>query len=395
MNPLSELEQMLWRRLSVFAGSFTLQAIKAVCPGTDIPHESVATLLDQLVAQGVVAIETDGQEARYRLPEALRPAAQAQLADSGETTTIYNSLVAFSFELAEQVLQEAFGPQRAAWMQRLQREHANLRAALEWLVAHGDAQRGLHLADLLQELWFEEQHTSEGRSWFATLLALPQAAARTAQRAQALDLAGALALNQGDYEAARVLKGEGLAILRELGDPMPLGYALLHMGHLVGFAQENFPAARALYQEGLDLFRGLSHREGTAHALANLASVAIMTGDYATAGRLVEQSLQIYQELGYVYDMALSLGRAAGVAAGNDHPERALRLAGASAAQCAVIGVSQPAIFQARSERMLERARQALSEASQAALWAEGQAMPLEAAVGYALEQPILPPPQA
>jgi non-specific serine/threonine protein kinase len=84
MQSLSEPEQMLWRRISVFAGSFSREAVETVCVGDGIPQETMADLLDQLVAQGVVVAELDGQERRYRLPAALRPAAQAQLADSGE-----------------------------------------------------------------------------------------------------------------------------------------------------------------------------------------------------------------------------------------------------------------------------------------------------------------------
>jgi tetratricopeptide (TPR) repeat protein len=395
MHHLSASEQALWRRLSVFADSCSRAMIEAVCLGEDIPQDAAANLLDQLVAQGVVSVEADGQRPRYRLLEALRTSAHTALVESGEEQVVYERLVAFLSRLAERMLQEAFGPQRTAWMQRLEHEHANLQAALKWLVAHGDAERGLHLAYLLQELWFEEDHTTEGRAWFATLLALPQAAAHTTQRAQALDLAGAYALNQGDYAAARALKEEGLAILRELGDSVPLGYALLHLGHLVGYAQQDFRAAQTLYQEGLDHLRSAANAEGTAHALANLGNVAIMTGNYTRASRLVEESLKMYQQLGFVYDMALSLGRAAGIAAGTGRQERALRLAGASAAHCAAIGVSQPAIYAQRVERMIESARQALSEATQVALWAEGQAMPLEKAVAYALEEPILSPPEA
>jgi tetratricopeptide (TPR) repeat protein len=388
MKLLFEPEQQLWRRLSVFAGSFSREAVEAVCLSDALSREDLADMLGQLAARGAVIVEVDDQETRYRLPEARRPAAQAQLADSGETDAIHDRLVAFAAQLAEQALSQAFGPRRAVWMQRLEREHANFRAALEWLVERGEAQRGLQLADLLQELWFEEQHTSEGRAWFATLLALPQAAARTTQRAQALDLAGAYALNQGDYAAARALKEEGVAILRELGDTERLGYSLLHLGHLTGYAQQDFQAAQALYQEGLGHLRDASNAEGAAHALANLGNVAILTGDYATAELLVADSLRSYRELGIVYAQAQALGAAAGVAAGTDRPERALRLAGASDTHCAVIGVSQPAIYAERTERMIERARQKLGEATQATLWAEGQAMPLEQAVAYALEEP-------
>jgi tetratricopeptide (TPR) repeat protein len=388
MTQLSEAQQTLLRRLSVFAGNFSREAMLAVSTDEHMTQKHAIDLLDQLVNEGVIAIETDDlEEARYRLPEEVRTMAHAQLTAHGEADVVYNRIFSFYSALAEQVLQEAFGPQRVVWMERLEREHASLHALLTWLVAHHDAERGLQLAYLLQELWFEETHTSEGRAWFATLLALPQAAARTILRAQALDFAGALALNQGDYGSARELKAEGLSILRDLGDPVPLSYSLLHMGHLVGYAQGDLQAARALYEEALDRFRELSHVEGTAHALANLGTAIILLGDYATARPLVNESLRIYQELGFEWDMALSLGRAAGIAAGTNQNERALRLAGASAAHCARIGVSLPQLFHARHEKMIEHARRTLDEATQEALWREGQEMPMEKAVSYALEE--------
>ena len=388
MTQLSEAEHTLLQQLSIFAGSFSREAILAVSASEDASKESAFHLLDQLVTQGAIVVETDDpEEPRYRLPEEVRTTAHAQLVDHGEEEVVYSHLFTFYAALAEQVLQESFGPQRAVWIRRLEREHANLHALLTWLVAHNEGERGLQLAYLLQELWFEETHTSEGRAWFENLLALPQADARTILRAQALDFAGALALNQGDYGAARELKEEGLSILRELGDPVRLGYSLLHMGHLVGYAQGDLQEAQALYQEALDRFRELSHAEGTAHALANLGTATILLGDYATARPLVDESLRIYRGLGFEWDMALSLGRAAGIAAGTAQSERALRLAGASAAQCASIGVSMPQLFHERSEQMIERARRALDEETQEALWREGQEMPLEQAVAYALEE--------
>lgn len=387
MQQLSASEHILVQRLSVFAQDYSNEAMEAVAAGDDISPEESAQILQRLIAQDVVTVEVKEEETRYRLAEALRLPAHAQLIERGEADAVYGRLHAFYTSLAEQVLQEAFGPERATWMRRLEREHANLQATLSWLVARADAERGLRLAYLLQELWFEEAHTSEGRTWFATLLALPRAGVPPTLRAQSLDLAGALALNQGDYTAARVLKEEGLAILRAGSDTARLGSALLHLGHLIGFAQGDLPAAQALYREALGLFRGLSQAEGTADALANLGSVAILMGDYASASPLVAESLRLYRTLGYPYDMALSLGRAAGIAAGTGQPQRALRLAGASAAHCASIGVSQPPLFHERSERMIASAREALSEAVQAACWAEGRAMSLEQAVEDALEE--------
>jgi tetratricopeptide (TPR) repeat protein len=395
LTQLSELEHRLWRRLSVFADHFSHNAIQAVAAGTDIASEQVIPLLDQLIAQGVVIVESSDHEARYRLPDALRPMAHAQLIDRGEADAVYSCLVAYYSSLAEQVLQEASGPNRATWMGQLEREHANLRVVLGWLAARGDAERGLELAFLLQELWFEDAHTSEGRTWFATLLALPQASPRTMLRAQALDLAGALAFHQGDHVTARTLQEEGLDILREKGDMARIGYALNHLAYVVAYAQGDLHGAQTLYQEALRYFRELGNADGTAHTLANMGTGAILLGDYVAARPLVMESLQMYRELGYMYNIALSLSRAAGIAAGMNQPERALRLAGASSAACTQIGVSRPGILQEVDERIVVPARQVLSEERQRALWAEGETMALEEAVVYALDSLALAAPES
>ena len=387
MRSLSEVEQVLVRRVSVFAGSFSPEAMEAVCAGEGIEQNAIAELLCQCIDRGIIMAEGQEPHPRYRLSAVLHQAARRQLVMSGEEGAVYQRLVAFYSVLAEHVLQNAFGPERASWLHRLEREHMNLRAILSWLVEHGEAEQGLRLAYLLQELWFEERHTHEGRQWLAGLLALPQAAAPTPLRAQALDLAGALALNDGDYATARSLKEEGLTIIQQLGDPARLGYALLHLGHVVGYAQGDYPAARALYQEGLQILRGAGHEEGTAHALANLARVALEVGDYQTADPLASESLRMYRRSGTSWDLAQSLLTAAGIAAGRGMTERAVRLAGASAAQREALGVSQSPAFRERDERMLERAWMALhDEHLRSVVWQEGQAMSLTQAVAYALE---------
>jgi len=386
VTQLSGLEQILWRQLAVFATRFTRDAIDAVAAGCDIPSEQVFPLLDKLIAHELVIAEPCDDERCYRLPDAVRLVAHAQLINHDEADDAYRSLVRYYASLAEQVLEEASGPQRATWMRRLEREYGNLRVVLDWLVGRGDAERGLQLAFLLQELWFEDVHTGEGRLWFAKLLALPPLSRHTALRAQALDLAGALALHQDDYATASVLKEEAIALLRELGDIARLGYVLNHHAYVVGFAQGDLRQAQALYQEALGYFQTLANADGTAHTLANMGTAAILQNEYAAARLLVAESLQMYRSLGYTYNVALSLSRAAGIAAGTQQPERALRLAGASAAHCATIGVSQSRIFEEVRARLLEPARQLVSAERQTVLWEEGQAMTFEQAVMEALD---------
>jgi non-specific serine/threonine protein kinase len=377
-------EQLLEQRLSIFAGSFSLEAIKAIFTHDEIKGEKLASLLDHLVSQGKIETEGQGDNRRYWLSEERRPVGKAQLSASGAEDAVYSHLVDYYLGLAERSLEEAFGPERAMWLNRLEQEHINLQSVFTWLVERGEAERGLRLAYSLQELWFEDHHTSEARTLFTALLALPAASARTRTRAEYLDLVGAFALNQNDYAKARSLKQQGVAICRELEDSAALGRSLIHLGRVELYAGE-LPAAQRLYQEALQIFCDLGDQRWTAYAIDNLGRVKLELGDYVTANKLVQESLQRYRDLNLEWELALTIGNAAGVAAGLGQLERSIRLAGASAAHRERIGVSLPPAFKDRFERIIESARQALAESAQAKVWEEGQAMTLEQAAEYAL----------
>jgi tetratricopeptide (TPR) repeat protein len=199
-----------------------------------------------------------------------------------ESETAFQQRLETACALAETSLEEAFGEQRTEWINRLEAKHDELVGLLQELLERGDAEAGLHLTTLLQELWFEPQHTAEGLDWLRRFLVLPAAQARTALRASGLDLTGAYALNLGDYRQARLLEEEALGIFRECGNPEQVAYTLFHLGHLSGFVHGDYPAARALYQEGLDVLCAGSHNEGIPHGLANVGTA--FTGMGAAAG---------------------------------------------------------------------------------------------------------------
>lgn len=298
--------------------------------------------------------------------------------DYDERTTHY-------LALAEQMLDEAFGEERALWIRRVEAELPHIREVLAWLAEAGDAARGLRLTYLLQELWFEEPYTGEGLATMERFLALAGAGDRPSLQAACLDLAGALALSLNRPQRAAALKEEAIAILRALDEPGQLGYALLHHGHLLGYGQGDYGAAGAAYREALALLAQVGDEEGVAHATANLAAVALELGQVAEAQALVAESLDRYTALGSEWDLALTLGNAAGVAAALGDFERAVRLAAAGAAQRRRLGVSLPVAFQSRLRQIEEAAVSGLDEAQRPAAWAAGQAMTLEAAVAHAL----------
>jgi tetratricopeptide (TPR) repeat protein len=304
---------------------------------------------------------------------------------------LYSRLVDYYLRLARQALDNAFGPARGIWMDRLEHEHINLQPVFSWLLEQQDAERGLKLAFLLQELWFEDRYTSEGRELFARLLHLPGASAPTSMRAECLDLAGAFALSQEDYVEARRLKLEGINLCRELGDEAVLGSALIHLGHVELFAG-NFAAAHQHYQESLQIFTGLEEPAWIARAMGNLSNTALELGDYAQAGQMANASLKRYSDLGLEWELVGELGIAAGVAARLGQPGRAIRLAAASAAHRQRLGVSLPPAFQERFEKLIEPARKGLDEEQHKVLWEQGCGLSLEAAVEEALStQPDSP----
>lgn len=297
----------------------------------------------------------------------------------------YEQLTTHYLDLAEQMLDEEFGDDRRQWIERVEAELPQIRRVFAWLKEQGDVKRGMSLAYFLQELWFEDQHTAEGLELIQDFLAMADGAERSTTRAMVLDLAGALALNLNRLELARALKTDGVAMLRQLGNRAQLGYALLHLGHLVGYAQGDYDKAENIYREALGIFKDLGDREGIAHATGNLSSVTLELGNYRTAQTLVDHSLRRYSELGSQWDLALAVGNAAGVAAGHGEFARAVRLAAASARHRERIGVSLPEAFENRFRRIEEVALSGLYEPEQATAWADGEAMTLAEAVEYAL----------
>jgi tetratricopeptide (TPR) repeat protein len=306
-------------------------------------------------------------------------------------------LAAYSLELAEQAKRGLAGPERAEWLDRLEREHDGLRTALRWMVKHGEAEPGLRLMIALRDFW--RWHLREGREWFAQVLALPQASARTALRARALDNAATLAFYElyqrddpvseefrGEYVACRALTEESLAIFRELDAKWEIANVLVHKAIGVRLLEGDYPQARALFEESLTIWRELGDSQAVSWVLVNLACVAIDVGDYGAARSLVEESESLAPVEGWITGL---LDSAARRAARDGQPERALRLGGAADAQRKAWSI--PAFLQARLEQVLKPAREALDPVAQEAAWEEGRAMTLEQATAYALEEPFVP----
>jgi non-specific serine/threonine protein kinase len=326
---LTPEERTLFDRLAVFAGGFSLEAAEAVCAGDGLDQEDILPLLSQLVEKSLVnAGEDVDARARFRLPETLREYARERLegdsvaeAPAGATRERH---AIFYTALAEAAHSALSGPDQGAWLDRLEREHDNLRAALRWRLDRGDARGALRLGAALGRFWAMRGYLREGRERLAEALALPDGGAPGASpiaadgapgagappgsdRARALYSAGFLAWRQGDAAAARPLLESSVALARRLGDPGTTAYGLFYLG-LVPEFQGDYPAARAYFAESRSLFEEAGDRDGLALALFGLGNVARQEGDLDTARTLLERSLDLFRDVGNRRSLALPLG---------------------------------------------------------------------------------------
>jgi tetratricopeptide (TPR) repeat protein len=294
---LGQEEKALFRRLSVFAGGFTLEATEEVCASGEVEREGILELLGRLVEQSLVTVRTDAGGLRYGMLEPVRQYALERLEENGEAAATRERHAEHFVALAETANPELLGPEAAAWLDRLEHEHDNLREALGWTRAAGDVETGLRLAGALCWFWWMRGHLGEGRRWVEALLSDSEGGQPTLgpARARALYGVGELAFGQGDLVRASELFEEGLALYRELGDEVGIAIVLVELGQ-VARAQGDHDRATALSEEGLALGRKLGERAVTAIALNTLGHVERWRGDAEGAIARYEEGLALFRE---------------------------------------------------------------------------------------------------
>ena len=426
---LSPQERVLLRRLSVFAGGWTLEAAEVVCTGDGVEARDVLDLLTQLVFKSLVLMDAQQGQHWYRLLETLRQYGRYKLDESGETAATQRRHLNWYLRLAERAEPKLIGADQAGSLDRLEAEHDNLRAALEWgKVEEGEGESGLRLAGALWQFWYVRGHFSEGRGWLEAMLSRNRNASSSA-RAKALAGAGFLACRQGDYDGSIRLCTEGLALFRELGDLSGMGRGLYGLGMVaesqgdygrakmlfreslalgrqvgekwrmsaslnslgeVARCQGDYAAARASYKESLALLREVEDKRGIAITLGNLGHVALYQGDYEGAALLFKEALGLAQQLVYKLGIAEYLAGLGGVSAAGGRHARAARLLGAAEEVLSLLGALLRPPDRAEYERSVGAAHAGLNDAAFAAAWAEGKAMTLDQAVRYALSTEAL-----
>jgi non-specific serine/threonine protein kinase len=288
---LSPALQRLFAQLSVFRGGWTVAAAESVCQ-----EPSALECLEQLRESSFVATEESVGEMCDGMLETIREFAHERLAESEAEEGLRRRHAEFFLALVEAAAPELKGAVQTLWLDRLEREHDNLRAALAWSVGSGEPQIGLRLGGALQEFWWVRGYHKEGSAQLLRLLGQPGAEAHTAARARALSGAGRIEGFQGDVDTARALHEESLAIWRGLENRVGMAAALRYLGRLTSH-QWNVGAGRALLEESLAICRELGDQQGIAQSLDALGWVVSAVWDLTAARAMVAESLAIWREL--------------------------------------------------------------------------------------------------
>lgn len=400
---LSKQEQALLRRLSVFAGGCTLEAAEAVCAGGGLERAEVLDLLTQLIDKSLVQVEAHEGEARYSLLETVRQYGRQRLEEAGDALVARQRHFGWYLALAERAAQELLGPNEIAWLERLEQDHDNFRAAIEWSrIEPGEEAGGLRLVVALYQFLEIRGHFAEVRQWLDDMLSRHKNATPLL-RAKALNLAGHLAYSQGDPARVVALCEEALAIAQTAGDKTQTAQALHYLAHAaegVGDyrhaagllersialhreagsvhqlgtalhclantgrfgpnAQRNLEKSAALFEEALTIFRTAAYSRGTTTTLHNLGYLALHRGNHRKALALFRDSLMQAKDAGDRRALNCLAGLA-GVAA-RTAPERAARLFGAAATLMAAAGVSLEPVNRADHDRSLAAVKAHLGE---------------------------------
>ena len=425
---LSEPERALFRNLSVFSGGFTLEAAEAVGSAGEPGAEDALESLGRLVEQSLVVARTDrdGNGTRYGMLEPIRQYAGEKLEESGDAGTVSRIHAAFFLALAEQAYPELRGPRQGEWLDRLERENGNLRAAMGWALSAGDDDTTARLSWALWVFWWLRGYQREGRRWMEELLEHNLSASL---RTIALAVAGTMDYTQGHYESCERRMQESLDLARGVGDQVRAAHAVYCLGTVALNGQDLETArswlekALSLYleagdndqmisnvrnrlgtllliqgdhdraattiEEGLAFARKLGDRLVINDALYVLAQIAQARGDHDLAARRFEEGVALSAEMGDRANLGYFLEGLAVVAGVRGEAKRSVCLFGAAEGLLEAVEAPDYDYFEPNRslyEHTKAAMRSQLGESAFEEKWDKGQALTFEQAVKYALE---------
>jgi predicted ATPase/DNA-binding CsgD family transcriptional regulator len=340
---LDQAEQAAFRRLSIFIGGFTLKAAEAMCAArgeSDDRIRPLSTVIDRLQSlldkNLLRSVATSGEEPRFRMLETIREFGLEQLSASGELEAIQERHARFFLALAEEGDRSLRERVQRHWLDRLEADYDNLLAALDWSrTGREGTDVGARLVTAMELFWGVRGHFSDGRAWLERILALtddPPLSAR--MRVRMLSAASHLALRQGDFEAARALSDQGIALGESIDGPSKLARCLASRG-FVACHQAQYATAHAVLVRGLEVAGATGNGDDQALILSGLSLLAYFEGDYQRARACGDESLRIFRERGEPRAIPMILDWLGGVARrqGDYHLAQALYQEGLAAGQ--------------------------------------------------------------
>jgi predicted ATPase/DNA-binding SARP family transcriptional activator len=410
-------EQSLFKRFAVFTGGCTLDAAENICADGVAVIDGLASLVDQ----SLIALAGTDEAPRFSMLESIREYAAAKLVASGEDTDLRRRHAEYFLTLTEEAEPHLRGSP-GEWLARLERDHNNLRAAMDWLEAADEMGALLRFAGALWRFWYLRGYLTEGRLRLESALRGDESG--TAARAKVLIGAAVMAVNTGDARAAKQRAGEGLALHRALGDTWGAAYCQLMLGAAAGM-EDDLEAARDFDLESANAFRALGddhsallasrnlartledigdlegaqtlHQDNLrrarathnlrieASSLGALAAMAFDEGRVGDALWMLKESLRLHRDLGDRLDTAVDLSRAARTLAMAGKPGPAVQLLATFATLREEIGTRRDSVG-LTNEETLSTARRQLDEGAFAEAWRQGQGLTLDAAVALALD---------
>jgi predicted ATPase/DNA-binding CsgD family transcriptional regulator len=298
-------EQRLFRRLGVFVGGYRLEAAEVVVNLSGEQRMDVLNRIGSLVDKSLqYSTEDIDGEARLTMLETVREYALEQLEGNGDGESVRRAHAAYYLSLAEQAEPMLASPEARQWLDRLNSEHDNLRAALRWSIENNDGDTASRISSAVWLFWFSRGYLSEGRRWIDESVAC--GGQNLAARAKALAGACILSIFQADYSRAVAASSESLTLFRKLGILPGIGASLGGLAFATAL-RGDYPQALAFIEESTALFRQLGDRWGLANSLNHNGFILWCCGDFPQARALADESLSLFRELGDQRNYALVL----------------------------------------------------------------------------------------
>lgn len=421
---LSEKERILFSRLSIFSGGWTLEAAEEICSDPEkCPRSEILGLLHQLADKSLVI--PDIERKRYSLLETLREFASEKITENLELEYLRKQHCEYYLKFSQTAKPNLIqGPDQLIWLHLVEREHNNLRNSLAWAVEQTNrSDIAMQLGIAIHIFWLTRSYINEARYWLQKILALDSSPSIT--RANLLRFASDYASSQGDYANARVFEEEAMQISKTLGDEAGIYYSMDGMAMLAGILGDyaktaelleqvlvyrrsmsdlmlltgtlnnlaiamrrlgNLERSKLLYAEVVQIAKNTENMKSLAHALHGLAEVHLQLKEYKTARQLQCENISIRYQLGDNKGIAFSLDSFAilNVEFGNEIV--AVKLIGAAAKIRRELGVTISLAAHAENERFVHELRTTLGTKEFQSAWEEGQALSLEKVFELALE---------